>query len=216
MEPHAVPQNPPHPPTPLCTASLYDPRTNSWSATGTMSIGRFGHTATLLASGKVLVAGGTSSCNDSGCDHTGALDLHINDTATAELYDPRTGHWSPTGSMHAARSSHTAIRLADGRVLVLQPGARPDAELYDPRTGRWRVTHGMTMFRSGYYSEILLPDGRVLVAGGRDADGLPTASSELYDPRTGRWSATGSMFHARAGHTATLLPNGLVLVAGGC
>jgi N-acetylneuraminic acid mutarotase len=117
--------------------------------------------------------------------------------------------------MHAARRGHTAVRLADGRVLVLQPGARPDAELYHPRTGRWTVTHGMTTFRSGY-SETLLPNGRVLVAGGRDAEYFPTASAELYDPRTGRWSATGSMFHARAGHTATLLPNGLVLVAGGC
>jgi hypothetical protein len=108
VRPHAVPQNPP-PEAPLCTADLYDPRTNSWSATGTMSIGRFGHTATLLASGKVLVAG-DSSCNDSGCKTT----------ASAELYDPRSGHWSRTGSMHAARSGHTAVRLADRRVLPVR------------------------------------------------------------------------------------------------
>jgi len=208
LRPHAAPHiPPPPPPIPLCTADLYDPGTNTWTPTGTMASGRLGHTATLLLNRQVLVAGGDSSCDVSGCTTT----------ATAELYDPRTGRWATTGSMHTPHTGHSAIRLADGRVLVLQPGATPDAEVYDPRTGRWTVTHGLTMVRSRY-SETLLPDGRVLVAGGSagsDSHSLPTATAELYTPRSGRWSPTGSMFHARTAHTATLLPNGQVLVAGG-
>lgn len=203
--PPAAPHGPPPPPAPLCTADLYDPRANKWTATGTMASGRLGHTATLLRNGTVLVAGGDRSCADAGCTTT----------ATAELYDPRIGRWRATGRMHGAHRNHRAIRLTDGRVLILQPGASPDAEVYDPRTGRWTVTQGLPLVRSSY-AETLLPNGLVLVAGGRDGDYLPTATAVLYDPRRSRWSPTGSLVQARTNQTATLLPSGLALVTGGC
>ncbi len=108
-------------------AELYDPKTGTFSATGSMTAARFYQTATLLADGRVLVAGG-------GGDYTNRQFL-----ATAEIYDPTTGTFSPTGPMTAARTYHTATLLANGRVLVtggygdLAPLA--SAELYDPTTG---------------------------------------------------------------------------------
>ena len=98
-------------------------------------------------------------------------------TAEAELYDPATGQWTETGSMHVARSGSVASLLADGRVLVaggVDPGkgylgALASAELYDPATGQWTETGSMTRWRYGptaILKAISLPDGRVLVLGG--------------------------------------------------
>ncbi len=84
---------------PITTAELYNPATGTFTLTGSMANGRFNHTATLLASGKVLVASGTF-------------------TTTAELYDPTTGTFSPTGSVNAQREVAAAVRLDNGKVLV--------------------------------------------------------------------------------------------------
>jgi hypothetical protein len=131
--------------------------------------------------------------------------------------------------MIEARAHHTATLLRDGRVLVaggssvgfiipegVEPHLLASAELYDPGSGSWTPTGSMIEVRNGH-TATLLPDGRVLVAGGYSVGGVggPVASAELYDPSTGSWTPTGSMMRARAGHTATLLPDGRVLVAGG-
>jgi hypothetical protein len=191
---------------PLGSAELYDPTSGAFSPTGSMTTARGNHTATLLPSGLVLIAGDTN-----------AVDVGTGALASAELYDPNTGTFSPTSSMATARRGYTATLLADGRVLVAGGKAEPaelaSAVLYDPKTGTFSPTGSMATAREGH-TATLLPDGRVLVIGGMgDTTGL--ASAELYDPKTGTFSSTGSMTGQRVIHTATLLADGRVLVTGG-
>lgn len=165
----------------------------------TMNVDRAGHTATLLQNGKVLVAGGSY--------YTSTY------FSSAELYDPTTNEWTPTGSMITERASHTATLLKDGKVLVT--GGRNSsgdglrsAELYDPVTGTWK-TAGTPYSSFIGHTATLLNDGKVLVAG---------AFVEVYDPNTGTngtWTRVASMNYVRGGHTATLLANGKVLVTSG-
>ena len=193
-------------------AGLYDSVTGVFSATGNMTASRGGHTATLLANGKVLVTGGADQ------DPTGT------GLASAELYDPSTSTFTQTGSMAVGRFLHTATLLQNGKVLIaggaLTSTAAPvaTAELYDPVTGSFTMTGAMATARE-QHTATLLADGKVLIVGGTTATGagdlLPTASVEVYDPSTGSFSVTGSMAEARSLHTATLLPSGNVLVAGG-
>jgi hypothetical protein len=185
---------------------LYDPTTGSFSSSGTMTRTRFGHTAVLLPNGKVLVAGGSGA--------TGVL-------ASAELYDPATSSFSPTGSMTTARFGHTATRLLNGQVLIAGGSGATDplasAEFYDPTSGTFSPTGNMTTERFGHTATLLL-NGKVLVAGGWEyCDDYceARASVELYDPATGAFSPTGSMTVRRTSHSATLLTDGKVLVAGG-
>jgi hypothetical protein len=131
--------------------------------------------------------------------------------------------WHVTGSLAEARRLHTATLLLDGRVLVVggysSAGAHiASAEIYDPAIGTWSPAGTLAIPR-GAHSAALLPDGRVLVAGGyyrpTPTTSSPTASAEIYDPNTGSWAMTGSMSTPRHWHTATALPGGAVLVAGG-
>jgi hypothetical protein len=191
------------------SAELYDPSTGMWSSTGSMSAPRVSHTATLLPSGKVLVVGGETSDSPPTFGRTN----------TAELYDPATGTWILTGSLRAASSWDTATLLQNGKVLVT--GGYDDdnvntTEVYDPAPGVWSRTGSLIKARYGQ-TATLLQDGRVLVARGSDDGDLAStlASAELYDPVAGMWSATQSSAAGSVLHTATLLPNGKVLVAGG-
>ena len=168
------------------------------------SIQRQSHTMTLLPTGKVLVAGG----NGPG----GPL-------ARSELYDPNTGQWTTTGAMLDARVEHTATLLPTGKVLVVGgPGQGfASAELYDPATGEWHATESPLVGRAAH-TATLLASGQVLVVGGRAfmrPETPVTSSAELYDPTAGTWTPAAPMLTARAAHTATLLPSGAVLVAGG-
>src|SRR5262245_48937999 len=187
------------------SAELFRPGTSeasaSWTLTGELNIGRYDHTATLLPDGKVLVAGGKGS------------DTCFAPTSSAELYDPVSGTWTPTGSLSTARARHTATLLQNGLVLVAggyagglgRSVADPlnSAELYDPATGTWRPTANFKNIRSLDSSDApLLQNGKVLVVGGGDA--------ELYDPETEIWSST----NPPTGYynlNLALLPDGKVL-----
>jgi hypothetical protein len=141
-------------------------------------------------------------------------------TALAQL----PGTFAQTGRMAVARYQHTATLLNDGRVLIAGGdssygalGTEASAELYDPATGTFTATGRMTTPRK-YHTATLLPNGKVLIAGGGltiPGLGYSLASAELYDPATGTFTATGRMTVERTGHTATLLNNGKVLIAGG-
>jgi hypothetical protein len=175
--------------------------------TGSLGTARYGHSATLLPNGKVLVAAGNSG-----------------QFPNAELYDPASGTWTPTGSPAMLYPFHTATLLPNGKVLVAGGGVRAitvraSAELYDPASGTWTTTGSLAHARHDH-TATLLPNGKVLVVGGWYDDtagygGFTLASAELYDPATGTWTSTGSLATGRGGHTATLLPNGKVLVTGG-
>ncbi|MBZ5790849.1 putative Ig domain-containing protein [Burkholderia contaminans] len=180
--------------------SVIQATSGEWVPSGSLFQGRASHTATLLSSGEVLVAGGVGT--------GGVLDL-------AERYNPANGAWALAGKMQTARTEHTATRLANGNVLVAG-GATRTAEVYDPATGSWTPVGNMKRGRRQATST-LLPDGRVLVVGGIEEGDFGTyvAEAELYDPVSRTWSTTGSLNVARAHHIATLLPGGKVLVAGG-
>jgi WD40 repeat protein len=212
------------------SAELYNPTTGIFTPTGSMPTPRFNHTATLLDDGRVLVAGGISGPTAPGSTSVVSVvfasyeGVRLAATsadvlATAELYDPGTGTFSPTGSMTDFRDGHTATLLQDGRVLVVGGGgegyaSRTSAELYDPGTGTFTVTGSMSKGR-WLHTATLLQDGRVLITGGKAPNDKTYASAELYDPTSAKFSLTGSMDIGRQEHSATLLQDGRVLIAGG-
>jgi N-acetylneuraminic acid mutarotase len=221
------------------SAELYDPPTNTWTATGDMRAARVIDTAVLLPDGRVLVAGDHNASAKTNTaeiynpatgrwDYTGSMSaphaecqmvlLHNGlvlipggqYTDVAELYDPRAGTWSVTGRMKNGFTQESTTLLLDGRVLVTEGDT---VELYDPTTGMWTYTGAMITSRV-YYTQTLLSDGRVLVAGGRGGY-VWLAGAELYDPATGMWSQTGSMGEPRERMTANVLADGKVVVIGG-
>ena len=130
---------------------------------------------------------------------------------------PTKSGLSPTGSMAAARSGHSATLLPNGMVLVAggtdNLGVLDSAELYDATKGTFTATGNLITPRQGH-TATLVADGKVLIAGGEDNVG-PIQSAELYDPATGKFNSVGNMNNARWSHTATVLPNGKILIAGG-
>jgi hypothetical protein len=187
---------------PLTSAELYDPVTGVFAPTGAMTTARTQHTATLLADGRVLIAGGRTGTNAG------------QEVASAELYDLSTGAFTPTGAMIRLRGLHSATLLPDGRVLMTGcafPCNSAIAELYDPATGRFADagTPG-----AGGGASTLLADGKVLVTGGCTASFIGT-KAQLFEPGPGVFSFTGLMTNGCADiNTATLLANGKVLFAG--
>jgi Kelch motif/Galactose oxidase, central domain len=166
---------------------------------------RSGHSATLLPDGRVLIAGGMRRNQDF--------------YRSAELYDPGSGAFKPTGQMHIGRVGQAAVLLRSGKVLIaggwIGHGATDSAELYDPSTGTFKVIANMTTNR-GRPTATQLADGDVLIAGGGQHDSPGgTATAEIFRAGTLRFEQVGPMHVGRVGHTATLLNDGMVLIAGG-
>lgn len=203
-------------PTPTLRAATKSTPAGRFSWTGSMN-GRY-DTATLLQDGRVLMTGDYTRTT------TGNFTVPVYSNL-AELFDPATGTFRPTGSMVRAQGGATATRLQDGRTLIVggigfsnnggQPAAMKftTAELYDPATGQFSLTGSMGVGRADQ-TATLLDDGEVLIAGGDDLSGA-LATAELYDPKAGTFRPTGAMTTARARATATLLSDGRVLVIGG-
>jgi len=173
-----------------------------WNPTGSMTEARSQNAAVLLPSGKVLVVGPDN---------------------TAEIYDPATGSFASTANMLYYHGSQvTATLLNNGQVLIEGGSTQPSAaELYDPVSGQFTATGSPIQGHGFFQTATLLSDGRVLVVGGLSVPGAAgaanniNAGAETYDPQTGKFTQAGPMAFNRNGHSATLLEDGRVLVAGG-
>jgi hypothetical protein len=185
----------------LATAELYDPASGAFNMTGNMTTPRAGANSILLPDGDVLIAGG----NDvSSGDHL----------ATAELYHPRNGTFSSTGSMHSGGAS-TLVLLNNGKVLAVEDSSM---EIYDSATGQFSVAGSAVVGRSKFGST-LLPDGRLLIAGGQvgGAWGPKSPSTNIYDPASGSLAPGPKMNFDRFKLKKAVVPldHGQVLIAGG-
>jgi hypothetical protein len=152
---------------------------------GTLAVVRSGHTATLLADGKVLIVGGSGD-------------------TSAEIFDPASGMSVATGNTNYARTGHTATTLSDGRVLIAGGGSA-SAEIYDPAAGTFANGPDMTTARSGHTATAV--GTSVVISGGG------SASVEVFDGTT--FTAAGTLTESRTNHSAALMNDGRIFIAGG-
>lgn len=206
----------------LNSSEIYDPKQGTWTPTvGSLNDGRALHSATLLDDGRVLVAGGI------GYPRPGAM----RNLRSAELFNPDTETWTRIGPMTDARSSHPAVKLPDGRVLLIGGDTGTDVyrgigqafcELFDPVTETWAPTGSLRVPRRNHQA-VLLADGSVFVVGGngpqlrteRTYVAFSQWRTEHYNPATGAWSAGGNAPNGRTYHRAVTLASGKVLLVGG-
>ncbi|MDO8432700.1 MAG: kelch repeat-containing protein [Candidatus Binatus sp.] len=197
----------------LASAEVFDPISQGFLPVGNLVTARAGHTATLLGDGTVLIAGG--------------VDDEV--IPSAEIFDPATARFTETATLISPRFMHSATLLLDGQVLLTggrscvdeceaNPASK-SAELYDP--GRRQFFPAGTMRESRIlHNSTLLPDGRVLISGGRscigDCEGDKTLqNTEIYDPGNGSFVLAANMSTARASHRAIALPDGRIFIYGG-
>ncbi len=196
------------------SAEIYDPATGKFTTTGSMTAARADATAVLLSDGRVLIAGAQGCSDPKHCTNVqnGAIEF----LASADIYDPTTGKFTRTGSMTDITQNSAAVLLPDGKVLIVGQG-NPWAELYDPAIGKFART-----VKVGYFdvpnTATLLQDGKVLVAGDGavqtydKASGKFTTISLALPPATPVVKYQGAVIPRTAPYTATLLPDGRVML----
>ncbi|HSN53116.1 MAG TPA: M6 family metalloprotease domain-containing protein [Candidatus Sulfomarinibacteraceae bacterium] len=231
-------------PFPPVNSAVYDPATDTWEVAGQLPNNRWDHSAVAIDDGRALVAGGRWGDWPT-----------VNDATAVLVFDPADGAWTEVGSLSRRLIEPGLVKLADGRVLIVggrevtafDPVAgtltraaplpddwqRPvavgladgrvllaDAEgngltlLWTPATGRWQLAGSMRLGRSGHTATVL-GNGVVVVAGGRDASGIPIGTVELFDPAAAAWSFGSSLARARWDHAAAVVPDGSLLAIGG-
>ncbi len=217
------------------TVEIYDPASQTWRAAASLKEASSDQWLFLLRDGRVVSLGTV-------------VDDSSDTTTNAEVYDPAANEWTLVSDVEPYYAPNNAVQLSDGRLLVLGalsarrghstrngqvssvelPDGRvldseeieqqfPDAKIYDPQGGTWTPAGGMSATRANA-SLTLLPDGRVLAAGGEDPEGadyLLHSTTEIFDPSTNTWSPGPDLAGPRTSHTATLLPDGQVLLTGG-
>jgi N-acetylneuraminic acid mutarotase len=189
------------------SAEIYDPVANTWTVSNAVSSEphTYGYLV-LLSTGKALLGGGLF-CNT--------------ESANTELYDPVADKFSPAAPMPSSGQPVTVLLPPPSNKLIVfgawdptGPTAYPTVQTYDPTTDMWSLDAPMLLTRSGH-TATLLPDGRILVAGGASDTTAIVNECELYDPVADKWSLAAPMATAREFHAATLLDDGTVLVVGG-
>lgn len=213
----------------LSSCEIYDPVTNLFTPTNSMSTPRVLHAACRLADGRVMVAGGTSALQP---DVTAAITGTL---SSVEIYDPTTGLWSPANPIGGRRLGPALTLLSNNQVLVsggvavtlfgtipIGANSTTACQRWNPATLAWGAAASMPSARAGHhYNQVTLADGRVLMTGGVAVPGLltaassaPIAAADVYNPTANTWAAV-NMANARALHSATRLADGRVVVAGG-
>lgn len=211
------------------TCDLYDPTTNTFTATGSMAAPRAMHAAVRLADGRVMVAGGTRSL----VDQTSIL---TNVLSSVEFWNPTTGLWTNGPALSGLRLAPALTRLPDNRILVtggvqvtlllgvpVSAASTVATQYWNPATNAWTNGPGMPTSRAGHHlNQVTMQDGRILFTGGLQmtdllnaANAAPTPSCQAYNPATNTWQNAGFMPTARILHTAHVLPNGNVVLCGG-
>jgi hypothetical protein len=204
------------------TVDIYDPAANTITPAAPMSIKRWSHAAVTLSDGRVLVCGGRTGLSEAfPPTHPFFGEL----LTSAEIYDPATDTWTPTGSMNVARRSHTATLLPDGTVFIVGGGDRvstgaqiaiASCEMYDPTTSTFTIVGDMIDPRTAALVEFL-DDGTVFIGGGSTflSTRYPTDKAEIYDPADNSFTAIGPMVSSRLAQAIEKLRDGKLLLAGG-
>jgi N-acetylneuraminic acid mutarotase len=186
---------------------IFNPATNIFTPVASMNVHRVCFTATLLADGRVLVAGGYNP--------SGVL-------VDNETYDPAANTWTANAPMKNPHVSHAAVQLQDGRVLIVGGDCSPAlpcaaADVFNPLTGKWKKVGPLSAPRSGL-AAIGLQNGKILISGGLSYSGTlwqDLETCEAFDPATGKFVNEDSMASQRANFSMAMLPNGRVLAVGG-
>lgn len=187
----------------LATSEIFDPATNTFTASSDMQLARRSHSAILVSTGEVLIFGGSNRT--------------VGASGSAELYSPTTGQFRFAAQVPLGTNLPHLVETAGGQILLAGGHrGRPynDAYLYDPATEQFTQTGSMMIGRVNSVA-VPFPDGRVLIAGGSQIN-VPTDTVEIYDPVTGTFSAAGEFSNSGTSYrTATLIDNDRFLLAGG-